>query len=305
MSYKPSNDPFADSAQHATLDTDPFSDPGTKDPFTDQGHNQSTISLGGDASRGSTTNAYGDYGGYAGGRGEADRRAEELSRREAELARREEELARREQESGTYRNNWPPFYPFVHYDPAIIDDASKRQTITLIGYQWYALAITLIINMLGCVFLLISGSSEGGADMASSISYLIFITLASFVLWFRPIYLGYCRTEGKTMAVFFYIYFLFGGFHLLYSIYMLVGIPSTGSAGLINTISMFSQGHILAAVFGTIATVGWAFQVLGGGFLYKRVWDFKNGNTDISMQNATDQLKASSIKTIVLHQSRM
>ncbi|WVQ95213.1 hypothetical protein IAU59_002307 [Kwoniella sp. CBS 9459] len=302
MSYKPSSDPFADSSQHATLDTDPFSDPGTKDPFTDPGNNQSTVSFGaggaGDASRGTTTNAYGDYGGYAGGRGEADRRAEELSRREAELARREEELARREQESGTYKNNWPPFYPFVHYDPAIIEEPSKRQTITLIGYQWYALAVTLIINMLGCVFLLISGSSEGGADMASSISYLIFITLASFILWFRPIYLGYCRTEGKTMAVFFC-------FHLLYSIYMLVGIPSTGSAGLINTISMFSQGHILAAVFGTIATVGWAFQVLGGGFLYKRVWDFKNGNTDISMQNATSQLKASSIKTIVLHQSRM
>lgn len=34
---------------------------------------------------------------------------------------------------------------------------------------------------------------------------------------------------------------------------------------------MFSQGHILAAVFCTITTVLWALQVLGGGFLYKRV----------------------------------
>lgn len=34
---------------------------------------------------------------------------------------------------------------------------------------------------------------------------------------------------------------------------------------------MFSQGHILAAVFGTITTVLWALQVLGGAFLYKRV----------------------------------
>ncbi|WVR09370.1 hypothetical protein IAU60_006436 [Kwoniella sp. DSM 27419] len=107
------------------------------------------------------------------------------------------------------------------------------------------------------------------ADMASSVSYLVFITLASFVLWFRPIYLGYCRTEGKAMAIFF----------------------STGAAGLINTISMLSQGHVLAGVFGCIATVGWVIQVLGGGFLYKR--------------NATNQLKNSSIKTIVLHQSRM
>ncbi|WWC63601.1 uncharacterized protein I303_106206 [Kwoniella dejecticola CBS 10117] len=280
MSYKPTNP--------------------VKDPFSQP--NESSASFGGQAN---TTNAYGDYGGYGGGAGASDPRAAELSRREAELARREQDLARREQESGSYRNNWPPFYPFVHYDPEIIEDPTKRQTIKLIGYQWYALAATLIINMLGCIFLLLAGASEGGADLASSISYVVVIGLASFILWFRPIYLGYCRTEGKTMAIFFYIYFLFGGFHLLYSIYMLVGIPSTGSAGLINTIGMFTQGHILAAVFGTISTVGWAFQVLGGGFLYKRVWDFKNGNGDISMENATSQLKASSIKTIVLHQSRM
>ena len=52
---------------------------------------------------------------------------------------------------------------------------------------------------------------------------------------------------------------------------MLMILAATGSAGLINTIGMFTQGHILAAIFGTISTVGWAFQVLGGGFLYKRV----------------------------------
>ncbi|WVQ79997.1 hypothetical protein IAT38_002098 [Cryptococcus sp. DSM 104549] len=304
MAYnKPTVDPFADTA---TLDTDPFDDP-AKDPFSNP--NESTASFGGPAASSSstTTNAYGDYG-YGGGyasKADADKKADELRRREEELNRREQDFARMQAESGVRANNWPPFYPFVHYDPAIIDDPTKRQTITLIGYQWYALAVTLILNLLGCVFLLISGSSEGGADMASSASYLVVIGIASFCLWFRPIYLGYCRTEGKTMAVFFYIYFLFGGFHLLYSIYMFVGIPSTGSAGLINTIAMFSQGHILAAVFGTICSVGWAFQFLGGGFLYKRVWDFKNGNSDISMHNATTQLKASSIKTIVLHQSRM
>ncbi|ODN83519.1 hypothetical protein L202_01652 [Cryptococcus amylolentus CBS 6039] len=302
MSYNQA-DPFADSTAHATLDTDPFAD-STKDPFTAQ-PNESLASFGG--ASGSTSNAYGDYGyggGYAAGAG-ANQKADELRKREEELARREQEFERRQQETGTYANNWPPLYPFVHYDPSIIPDAGKKQSITLIGYQWYALVATLILNLLGCIFLLISGSSEGGADMASSASYLVFITLTSFILWFRPIYLGYCRNEGKAMAVFFYIYFLFAGFHLAYSMYMFIGIPSTGSAGLINTISMFSQGHILAAVFGTITSVGWAFQVAAGGFLYKRVWDFKNGNSEISMQNATDQLKSNSIKTIVMHQSRL
>ena len=62
---------------------------------------------------------------------------------------------------------------------------------------------------------------------------------------------------------------------------------ATGSAGLINTISMFSQTHIVAGVFGIISSVGWAVQVLFGGWLYKSVWDFKNNNEGISFQNVS------------------
>ena len=59
-------------------------------------------------------------------------------------------------------------------------------------------------------------------------------------------------------------------------------IQATGSAGLINTIAMLSQGHILAGVFGVISSVGWLFQAIGGGLLYKKVWDYKNNNADIT-----------------------
>lgn len=72
------------------------------------------------------------------------------------------------------------------------------------------------------------------------------------------------------------MFFLFGGFHCAYCIYMCVhtwlaevillksaaaadrfiGIPSTGSAGLINTIHAFSTASIVTGVFGVIATVG-------------------------------------------------
>jgi hypothetical protein len=34
---------------------------------------------------------------------------------------------------------------------------------------------------------------------------------------------------------------------------------------------MFSQSHILAGVFGILASVGWILQAAGGGILYKRV----------------------------------
>ena len=100
---------------------------------------------------------------------------------------------------------------------------------------------------------------------------------------------------------------------------------ATGSAGLINTISMFGQSHIVAAVFGLLASIGWILQVAGGGLLYKKVWDFKNKNGDITFAEvnlrrrfspyrrdirlipcqATNQFKKNSITTIFLHQARL
>jgi hypothetical protein len=66
-------------------------------------------------------------------------------------------------------------------------------------------------------------------------------------------------------------YFFFGGFHLLFSVYMIIGIPSTGSAGLIQTISMYSRGHIVGGIIGTVATVCWTAQGLGNAWYYREV----------------------------------
>ncbi|CAD6583631.1 MAG: hypothetical protein TREMPRED_003607, partial [Tremellales sp. Tagirdzhanova-0007] len=237
--------------------------------------------------------------GYGQGQSSTDRKKveEDMSRREADLRRRETELAARERDSGIQRNNWPPSFlpdhewdvldfPFVHHDISTLPPI--HQTVTkLLYFQWLALVVTLVINLLGCIFLLVSGSSEGGADTAAAGGYLPIIGITSFILWYRPIYLGFSRTEGKAMAFFFYLYFLFAGFHLLFSIYMVIGIPSTGSAGLINTISMLSRHHILAGVFCLLASIGWVLQAAGGGLLYKRVWDYKNGNGDINFQEVS------------------
>lgn len=51
----------------------------------------------------------------------------------------------------------------------------------------------------------------------------------------------------------------------------LMECEATGSAGLINTISSLATGHILAGVFGVLASLGWVVQAAGGGILYKRV----------------------------------
>lgn len=50
-----------------------------------------------------------------------------------------------------------------------------------------------------------------------------------------------------------------------------IGIPSSGSAGLINLISRFTGGHIVAGVFCALATAGWALEGLAFLWMYKNV----------------------------------
>ena len=46
---------------------------------------------------------------------------------------------------------------------------------------------------------------------------------------------------------------------------------STGSAGLIQTITRFGGGHIVVGVLGIIATVGWTLQGVGLLYYYRAV----------------------------------
>jgi len=196
-------------------------------------------------------------------------RAEELRRRERDLERREQELNQRAEHIRTHgRNNWPPFYPLIYHSISEEIPEASRSLITRLYQLWLVLLATLLINMVACIFFLVAGSSDGGKDLGGSIGYLIFISPLSFLLWYRPLYNAYM----KEQALYYYFYFFFGGFHLLFSAYMIIGIPSTGSAGLIQTIHMYATGHWAAGIFGTIATVGWMLQGLGNAFYYHQIW---------------------------------
>lgn len=72
----------------------------------------------------------------------------------------------------------------------------------------------------------------------------------------RPVYNAYM----KEQAFYYYLYFIFNAFHIAFCIYSLIGIPSTGSAGIINTISAFANAHIVAGVFCIISTVAWGVE---------------------------------------------
>jgi hypothetical protein len=93
----------------------------------------------------------------------------------------------------------------------------------------------------------------------------------------------------KEQSLYYYLYFFFGGFHLLFSLYMIIGVPSTGSAGLINTISMFARKAFVAGVLGIVATVGWTLQGVGNAFYFRKIWTHHNA-AGHSMEKAKSEL---------------
>ncbi|KAH8833659.1 scamp-domain-containing protein [Flagelloscypha sp. PMI_526] len=198
-----------------------------------------------------------------------DTRLEDLRRREQDLERREQELAQKADNiRRNGRNNWPPLIPLLFHSIPDEIPAASQPLITRIYWLWLLLVVTLIVNFVACLFILFGGGSDGVRDLIGSIVYLVFITPLSFLLWYRPIYNGYM----KEQALYYYLYFFFGGFHLAFSVYMIIGVPSTGSAGLVQTIQMFSKVSLVAAILGTVATVGWVTQGLGLAWYYRLIW---------------------------------
>ncbi|PWZ00169.1 scamp-domain-containing protein [Testicularia cyperi] len=268
-----SADPFAD---RNALDANPFADPSVQGALNDSSRPYS----GTEADDGSSMYKAADD---VPSRSDANR-MEELRRREEDIARRERELEARAahiQKHG--RNNWPFFYPLIYHDIEAEIPPDNQLIVQHLYKLWLLLVLSLIVNMIACIFLLLQGAYDGGKDMISGVVYLPVITVASFVLWYRPIYNGLM----KNNALFFYIYFIFCGFHIAFSLYMVIGIPSTGSAGLINTIQSYSEGKLVAAILGTVATVGLALQGLGNMWYYRMIWrvNHEQGHTFAQAKN--------------------
>ncbi|KAK7446396.1 hypothetical protein VKT23_004248 [Stygiomarasmius scandens] len=198
-----------------------------------------------------------------------DARLEQIRQREQDLERREQELNAKAQHIRQHgRKNWPFFFPLIYHDIADEIPEASRPLVTRLYQLWLVLLATLIINMVACIFILIAGSSDGGRDVGASIGYIFMISITSFLLWYRPIYNGYM----KEQSLYYYLYFFFCGWHLLFSVYMIIGVPSTGSAGLIQTVQMFTNHHWVAAILGLIATIGWTLQGVGNAWYYRQIY---------------------------------
>ncbi|ORX71293.1 scamp-domain-containing protein [Linderina pennispora] len=206
----------------------------------------------------------------------SDSREAELRRREEELAARERALNEREETLRTMPPgtrpalNFPPLYPIMYHDIDAEVPIGDRRTVRTIFYCWLALEAMLLFNCISCLIVLVSHGedvSNAGASFGSSFVYLFTISAASFFLWYRPVYNAYM----KDSSMFFYFFFVFNGFHILFDAYMAVGIPGTGSAGIITMIQCLSSSKKAAAAFCGITFSLWVMHAFVSLFMYFKV----------------------------------
>ncbi|KAI9505608.1 hypothetical protein GGI25_006020 [Coemansia spiralis] len=206
----------------------------------------------------------------------ADSREAELRRREEALEARERDLRAREVNMSNMASgarpplNFPPLYPIMYHAIDTEVPIGDRRTVRTIFYLWLALEAILVFNCIACLIVMIFNASDvsnAGASFGSSFVYLFTITLGSFFLWYRPVYNAYM----KDSSMFFYLFFIFNGFHILFDAYMAVGVPSAGSAGIIIMIQCISSSKKAGAVLSGITFSLWVLHFLASLFMYIKV----------------------------------
>ncbi|ORY72605.1 scamp family-domain-containing protein [Leucosporidium creatinivorum] len=293
------SNPFADPSHSQGMDSNPFADPAIQSAqhSTHQEASYGHYASNDDTPTASKLSLPDSIAPPAQGQGDMSSRFNDLAKREQALAAREAQLSAKAEHIRKHgRNNWPPGpWPLIFHDIDQEIPEQHKSTVLTLYRLWMFLIIVLLVNFVADVLLLVSGASNGGADLGSGIMYVPVIGILSFLTWYRPAYNAYM----KEASVFYYIYFIFAGFHLAFSAYMIVGIPSSGSAGLINLISSFGRGSILAGVFCTIATAGWVMQGLASLWMYKQVWAHSHGEAGHTFSSAKEEISMYGIKAFL------
>jgi len=68
-------------------------------------------------------------------------------------------------------------FPLIFHSISEEIPEASRPLITRLYQLWLVLCLTLILNVVACLLVLLSGSSDGGRDLGGSIGY-VFVSFA-------------------------------------------------------------------------------------------------------------------------------
>jgi hypothetical protein len=201
-----------------------------------------------------------------------------LNMLESSISARETSARQNTTPGGEPVPNWPRFYPMVHYDIEDVPE-SLRHFVHEALFAWVLMAIAFLFNWIGCISLIsVSDSSieSPGSKIALSSLYAFILVPLAIDLDALSVY----RTLATNMSTFGFLkVFLALAITAVFETLMFLGLDSSGSVGLISTISLFGYGHIGLGVWGVIVTLAYLGAVALTLWLLKRLWSFYKGST--------------------------
>ncbi|XP_069159558.1 secretory carrier-associated membrane protein 1 isoform X2 [Procambarus clarkii] len=198
---------------------------------------------------------------------EFQRRQEELEKKAEELARKEEEL-RNVGSAGARQDNWPPLPAAFPVGPCFYQDINVdiplefQKIVRMLYYLWMFHALMLLLNILGSLGLFIQ--LDEGSTFGLAILYFILFTPFSYICWFRPVYKAFRSDSSFNFMVFFFVFSV----QLIVSIVNAIGIPGTGSCGVLIGISCVNSPGWQTKI------VGAALLLVAAGWVILTVADF-------------------------------
>ncbi|XP_015190402.1 PREDICTED: secretory carrier-associated membrane protein 5 [Polistes dominula] len=185
----------------------------------------------------------------------------------------EEWNARREEETRNNtsyflrRNNWPPlpkrccFQPCFYQEIDVEIQIEFQKIVRQLYYLWMFHGLILFLNVIGGFALMFH--SKDVTTFGLSILYLILFTPFSFLCWFRPAYRAFKNDSSFNFMVFFFVFF----FQLIVTSIQAIGIPGSGTCGLITAITAFNSSAAGIFVGILLLLIAFCFIIAAGGDL--------------------------------------
>ncbi|ORY39614.1 scamp-domain-containing protein [Rhizoclosmatium globosum] len=204
---------------------------------------------------------------------------EALRKKEAELLARERQLAAAEQQQRAKPQqqqyvdrtpNFPWIWPVMFHNIALDIPAKNQWNMLWMYRSWLFMGVCLFVNCVAALTVMLShptGVTTAARDFGVSVTYWIGVLVASFYLWYRPVYNAYLRES----SMYFNFYFFFGAWHIVFDFYMFLGIPGSGSAGIIYAMSLLTDdaSKIAGGVLCSISSFLWLVTGLWSFYMYR------------------------------------
>lgn len=190
--------------------------------------------------------------------------------------------------------NWPPFPKKcpTPFKPCFRHDFKNEMPsfgykIALEAYYlWMFTGVAYFWNFI--VSLAALNTSVSGTSQAAGIScaYMVLGTPCAYCCWFHHLYTAFRTDSSFRYGWWFFVTFM----HFLFSCFMVIGIPSTGAAGIWVATSAMSDNKVIG-IMGFTSAIMWIFNALWSLWLCRRVLGVYR-QTGQSMEKAQGELNA-------------